>query len=206
MLTVEQFKKLFPLAKNPASWVESINKILPKYNITPGPRLWMFLAQCGHESAGFSVLQENLNYSKEGLLKVFPKYFTPELAEKCARKPQMIANIVYANRMGNGDTASNEGWFYRGQGCLQITSKDNMRKFSMDCYGDDRILKNPSLLTEPDAAIESACWFWKSRNLNKFCDTEDIIKVTKLINGGIHGLDCRLARYKTAKSVIPLNK
>ena len=107
LITVEEFVQLAPKAKNPDKWVAAINSVLPSYNITRGNRLAMFIAQCGHESAGFTVMQENLNYSADGLRKIFGKYFpTMELAQQYARQPEKIANRVYANRMGNGDESS----------------------------------------------------------------------------------------------------
>ena len=192
---------MFPRAKNVEEWVDAINTVLPEHDIDSGPRLWMFLAQCGHESAGFTVFQENLNYSRDALLRVFPKYFTPEMASRYARNPVAIANRVYANRMGNGDEASGDGWRYRGKGPIQITGKNNTTAF-LDMYFDgyDPDVA-PDELLRPEVGIAAACWFWNSRNLNKWSDEEDIVKVTKLINGGTHGLDDRRNRYAFIKKL-----
>lgn len=201
LIDENEFKLMFPRAKNVEEWVNAINTVLPEHGIDSGPRLWMFLAQCGHESAGFTVFQENLNYSRDALLRVFPKYFTPEMASRYARNPVAIANRVYANRMGNGDEASGDGWRYRGKGPIQITGKDNTTAF-LDMYFDgyDPDVA-PDELLKPEVGIAAACWFWNSRNLNKWSDEEDIVKVTKLINGGTHGLDDRRNRYAFIKKL-----
>lgn len=193
---------MFPKAEDTDLWVNAINEILPEYEIYEGPRLWMFLAQCGHESAGFTVFQENLNYSKEGLLRVFPKYFDAISAAKYARNPKAIANRVYANRMGNGDESSGDGWFYRGKGPIQITGKTNTMTFFKHYFPEDAPGCVPDMLLQPDVGIAAACWFWKSRNLNEYCDDEDVVTVTKRINGGTHGLDDRIGRYEYIKDLL----
>lgn len=196
-----EFILMFPRAKNVGEWVDAINNVLPANGIYNGPSYWMFLAQCGHESAGFTVFQENLNYSKDGLLRVFPKYFNERTAAQYARKPQAIANRVYANRMGNGDEASGDGWRYRGKGPIQITGKNNTLAF-LDWYvGEYDLETGPDLLLEPEVGIAAACWFWNSRDLSKYAEDEDIVKVTKLINGGTHGLDDRKNRYAYIKNL-----
>ena len=149
-----------------------------------------FLAQVAHESGGLKYSAENLNYSAQGLRSVFGKYFkTNDIAALYARKPEKIANRVYADRMGNGNEASGDGWKFRGRGLIQLTGKDNYQQFAKD-YGIDCV-NNPDLLLDPQFALASACWFWQKRNLNTFADKDDIVMVTKRINGGVNGLNDR---------------
>jgi len=172
--------------------------LLNKYEINTPLRLAHFFAQLHHES-GLKPIQENLNYSKEGLLRTFPKYFTPQLAEQYARKPQAIANRVYANRMGNGNEASGEGFRYRGRGHIQLTGKSNYIALSKDTGVD--YVNNPDwLLREADALI-SALWFWKKNNLNSFSDKDDIKGLTKRINGGFNGLADRIKHTNNYKTI-----
>ena len=203
LLSLEEFCKIFPKCREPEAWCQAINDVAPEFGIMNGPRLWMFLAQCGHESAGLTVFQENLNYSRDALLRVFPKYFNRGNVDMYARKPQMIANRVYANRMGNGPEESGDGWRFRGKGPIQITGAENTLNFSEYWFKDrETVLKNPEVLLEPDVGIAAACWFWKTRNLNELCDMENIVAVTKRINGGTHGLEDRQNRYAYVKSLL----
>lgn len=198
---IEDFKALFPQNKTPQVWVDALNDILPKYGINTLNRVSGFLAQCGHESNGFTVLKENLNYSVDGLLKVFPKYFkTKEIATQYARKPEKIASRVYANRIGNSDEASGDGWKYRGRGALQNTGKSNYVELSK--LFQKTLDETVAYLETPKGAIEGACVFWKTRKLNEVCDTDDILKMTKIINGGTHGLEDRKAKYTKAKALL----
>lgn len=150
----------------------------------------MFLAQCGHESVGFSVFTENLNYSDYALTQVFRKYFDKNTAVKYARKPEQIANRVYTNRMGNGDEASGDGWKYRGRGLIQITGKKNYIAFR-NWLGRDFALHE--LAEDLDLAVSAAVWYWQANELASLASVE---KVTIRINGGTNGLDdrCRLFR------------
>lgn len=192
----EQFKKIFPLCKNHETLVSAMNTLLPKYQITTKIRIASFLAQCGHESGGWRVFSENLNYSSEALLKVFGKYFKNLQATKVyARNPTKIANLVYANRMGNGDYSSGDGWKYRGRGPIQLTGKYNYTAFSTDSGID--VVSSPDLLSDdPSTALLSALWFWEKNKLNALSDTGDIMAVTKKINGGYNGLEDRTEYYK----------
>lgn len=145
-----------------------------------------FLGQCYHETGGFKVFEENLNYSKEGLLRVFPKYFTPQEAALYARLPKKIASRVYANRMGNGDEASGDGWTYRGRGAIQLTGKSNYQSYR-------GIGNEDSLLT--DKAFDVALWYFKSRRIWPLCSEVtlyNIGRVTRKINGGTNGIDDRI--------------
>lgn len=193
--------KILPQCKNPEEWAFELSVVLPSYGITTKEDIAMFLAQCGHESLDFNVLSENLNYSAEGLRKVFPKYFPDDhTAWRYARQPVWIASRVYAGRMGNASEKSQEGWFFRGRGLLQVTGKNNYRSCSMYLFGDNRLLDNPDLLTKPEYALLSACWFWKVNGLSKY--SKDIQKATRIINGGRNGLAHREAIYKQALKVL----
>lgn len=171
---------------------------LKQAGITDKKRLAHFLAQCSHESANFTVVYENLNYSAKGLLSIFPKYFTPEQAAAYERKPQMIANKVYANRMGNGNEMSGDGYAYRGRGYIQLTGKDNYKQFTdyikSDCVTDP----NKVALVYP---LTSALFFFTKNNIWSICDqgaTPDIVrKVTLKVNGGTHGLEDRQKKFDT---------
>jgi putative chitinase len=165
--------------------------LLQQYQVVGVLRLSHFFGQIHHES-NLKPVSENLNYSESGLLTIFPKYFTKETAKLYARKPQQIANIVYANRMGN--TGSNDGWNYRGRGFIQITGKTNYTKLSSDTGID--YISNPDLLLQESDAMLSALWFWKSINGNKWADKDDVKTITKLINGGFNGLSDRQAKVK----------
>ena len=204
-ITVEQFKELFPKNANAQEWTDALNDILPDFEINTPKRVAAFLAQCGHESGGFSVLKENLNYSAEGLNKIFKKYFpTLESAQPYARQPEKIANKVYANRMGNGDEASGDGWRYRGRGPIQLTGKDNYRAFANDYFEDPQtLLDDPDLLIDHiPTSLLAAVWFWQKNKLNVQADAGDIKMMTKKINGGFIGLEDRIKHYEHALHVL----
>lgn len=193
MTNKDIFNGLFPKAK--AGVFEALQK-LPLYDIDSKERIAMFLAQCGHESAGFSVLSENLNYSSKALRAVFSKYFkTQAAADEYARQPEKIANRVYANRMGNGPESSGDGWKYRGRGCIQLTGKDNYIKFAQD-FNKPEVIYNPELVSTPEYAVLSAIWFWNKNDLNRYADAHDVKGITKRINGGLNGYDDRNALYQ----------
>ena len=155
--------------------------LLGRYGVNTILRQSMFLAQMDHES-GLKPISENLNYSESGLLKIFSKYFTPTEAKKFARNPEKIANRVYADRMGNGNECSGDGWKYRGRGFIQLTGKNNYKALSNDTNID--YLNNPDwLLREADAMI-AALWYWDTNNLNKWADLGDIDTVSDIINIG----------------------
>ena len=196
-LTSEKLKKV---SSKLAEHSEAVIAIFAKYEINTLNRVAGFLAQCAHESGTFSITKENLNYSAAGLLKIFKKYFTEATAAQYARKPEMIANKVYANRMGNGDEKSGDGFRYRGRGFIQLTGKENYSSFakSINKTLDETI----AYLETFEGAIESACWYWKSRNLNATCDKNDIISMTEKINGGTIGLEDRKAKYEKYKSLL----
>jgi putative chitinase len=193
------------VTKDTDKWFDALALALPieGYDINTIERVSAFLSQCMHESAGFKFLEENLNYSKEGLMKVFPRYFPTEaLAAQYARKPEEIANRVYANRIGNGDEASGDGWRFRGRGLIQLTGRANYTSFSMDVMGDDTIVNNPEMVSSPEYAVLSACWYWKKNRLNQYADSCDNITLTKRINGGTNGLDDRIKYYNKIRSIL----
>lgn len=163
--------------------------LLHKNGITSNLRLAHFWAQLHHES-NLKPISENLNYSQNALIRVFKKYFpTTYAASRYARKPKEIANKVYANRMGNGDQSSGDGWRYRGRGFIQLTGKNNYRALSQATGVD--YLSNPDwLLKEPDAMI-AALWFWNTERLNKYADADNLEQLTRRINGGYNGLQHR---------------
>jgi putative chitinase len=203
-LTLQQLKQLLP--KNPyvEHWHNALAQLLPDYEINTPQRIAAFIAQCAHESAGFTALKENLNYKPATLRKIFGKYFPNDAiaAEYCSRsnKQQAIANKVYANRMGNGDEASGDGWRYAGKGLIQLTGKENYTWFAAS-LGITVEEASEYLLTFEGAA-QSACWFWETNNLNQWADKGDILTLTKRINGGTIGLDDRIKHYEHALHVL----
>ena len=201
--TEEAVHHLIPKVKNFEEWYSNLINILPEYDIDTPKRVAAFMAQCGHESGGFTLMQENLNYSAKGLRGTFGKYFpNDEVAKLYERKPQMIANRVYGNRMGNGDEASGEGWYFRGRGIIQITGKNNYTKCSQSLFESNVLVENPDLLLESEYAIHSACWFWSAARLNELSDIGDIKTMTKRINGGFIGLEDRINHYNHAIEIL----
>jgi len=163
--------------------------LFEKYGLNTRLRIAHFMAQIEHES-GLKPISENLNYSTSGLMDIFEKYFpVSDIAFIYARQPEKIANRVYANRMGNGDETSGDGWKYRGRGFIQITGKENYLKLANDTNLD--CLNNPDLLLKEANAMISALWFWNLKGLNKLADKNDIIGITKKINGGLNGIEHR---------------
>lgn len=167
------------------------------YEINTPQRAAMFLANVMHESGNLAHFEENLNYSVEGLQKVFGKYFkTSAEAAAYAHKPQQIANRVYANRMGNGDEKSGDGWRYRGRGSIMITGKSNVKAYSDSELCEDDVLSKPLLLTKFPHAYKSAMWFWQKNGCNQLADRNDFEGVVKRINGGTLGLSNRMYLYR----------
>lgn len=198
-MTLETLKQIMP--RCPDEWGRALLTALPDYDINTPLRQAAFIAQVAHESAQLTRVEENLNYSAEGLRKIFPKYFpTDELAAQYARKPQKIASRVYASRMGNGDEASFEGWRYHGRGPIQLTGRDNYRLCGAALALD--LLEDPDQLLMPEAGIESACWYWTGRGLNTLADINDFKTITKRINGGLIGLEDREKYYQRAMEVL----
>jgi putative chitinase len=202
MIALVQLQKIFPktTVETLSKYVEPLIKVFKTYEINTSLRQAHFLAQIGHESGGFNFTKENLNYSADALLKVFPKYFNADSAASHARNPQMIANRVYSNRMGNGDVASNDGFTYRGRGLIQLTGKTNYTAFGK-AVGLDLAKVVPYLET-PEGAAMSAGWFWDTNKLNAKADADNIQSVTKTINGGTNGMDDRMAILARAKAAL----
>ena len=187
----------------PESVIAQIPDTAKKFNITNNLRLAHFLAQCGHESAGFKAVSENLNYSADGLKKIFGKYFPGNLNESYARQPEKIAARVYASRMGNGDESTKEGFKFRGRGYIQLTGKSNYTNFTK-FIGEDCVA-NPDLVATK-YPLASAAFFFDSNKLWSICDkgADDatVTAVTKRVNGGIIGLDHRLKEFKKIYSLL----
>ena len=182
-------------------WYSALTEILPEYEINTPARVAAFVAQCAHESGGFRLLKENLNYKAASLRKVFPKYFPDDsIAAQYANKPEMIANRVYGNRMGNGDEASGDGYRYCGRGLIQLTGKENYSWFAASL--DMAVEEVPEYLATFEGAVQSACWFWETNNLNQWADKGDILTLTKRINGGTIGLEDRVKHYNHALHVL----
>lgn len=202
MLTKEKIVHLLHGNPEAEAWADAALEILPKYEINTPNRVAGFFAQCGHESMGFKVLEENLHYRAETLDKIFPKYFknAGRDANAYAKQPEKIANVVYASRMGNGDTASGDGYRFRGRGVIQLTGRDNYTNFGKTIgMTAEQVI---DYVTTKKGALESACWYWNSRNINAACDANDITKMTKLINGGTIGLADRQKHYNEALAIL----
>ena len=203
-LTQAQLKQLLP--KNPyvEHWHKALSQLLPDYEINTPRRVAAFIAQCSHESGGFMVLKENLNYRAASLRKLFPKYFPDDaIAQRYASMPnkqEAIANRIYANRMGNGPEESGDGYRYCGRGLIQLTGRQNYTWFAAS------LEISPEEATEYlgtfEGAAQSACWFWETNKLNQWADAGDIVTLTKRINGGTSGLEDRIKHYEHALHVL----
>jgi putative chitinase len=201
-------------------WAGPLTDACARFGIDTPDRVAAFLAQCAHESARFSTTVESLNYSDAGLARTWPKRFAqvnlltgtilrdargnplPNTAAiKLARRPEAIANTVYANRIGNGDVASGDGWRFRGRGLIQLTGRANYAEYASAMEAHDFIMKNPDLVGHPPHAATSAAWFWSRRGLNALADAGDLEAMTRVINGGTHGIENRALLYASARQV-----
>lgn len=211
-LQKEHLAKLIPGNKDVDAWHEALVDVLPKYGINTQRRMAHFISQCAHESNNFRSLEENLNYSEKALNAVFGRYFgtggTKRNAAEYARNPEKIANYVYMDEFRKykmGNVNEGDGWLFRGRGLKQLTGRENYTAFgkSVDMTAEEAA----AYVATPKGAVESACWFWDSRNLNAIADTDDVIKMTKKINGGDIGLKDRQQRYTKAMHVFgsPVN-
>lgn len=207
LLTEAQLAAMIPTNKEVGEWCVALNEMLPKYGITTDKRIASFISQCAHESMDFRVLEENLNYKEATLLRVFPRYFGPgkENAAEYAGKPEKIANYVYMDKNRSkagalGNTQEGDGFLFRGKGLKQVTGRSNTTAFGKT-VGMTAEEAAKYLMTKK-GALESALWFWGSRNLNEVADTGDIVKLTKIINGGDIGLADRQARYAKAMAAL----
>jgi putative chitinase len=202
MITLEQLNEAFPDAteEDVAKYYNGFIQVFEDYEINTPKRQAAFIAQVAHESGQLRHVVENLNYSAQGLMKIFKKYFTTQTAAQYARQPEKIANRVYGNRMGNGPESSGEGWMFRGRGLIQLTGKSNYSEFAEDM--EMSLEEAIAYLETPEGAVESAAWFWNKRNLNSLADRGDIVTMTKRINGGTNGLQERIELYEHALSIL----
>ena len=206
-LTLDQLRACLPEAKtaNLEKFLEGINETFEHFEINTPKRCAMFLAQTAHESGNFAATQENLNYSAKGLVGTFKKYFpSPDSTIGYERKPDRIANRVYANRMGNGNEQSGDGFKYRGRGLIQLTGKDNYTNCGLALLMD--LTTDPDQVANNPVAVLSAGWFWDTRRLNQWADKGDVLTVTKKINGGTIGLEDRKKHYEHILEVLELVK
>ena len=203
IITVEQFKKIFPKAKA-EEFVPILVDLLPANGIDTLKRVSAFLSQCGHECGEFTVFVENLNYSAAGLRTTFPKYFPDDkVAEEYARKPEKIANRVYGGRMGNGPENTGDGWKYRGRGLIQITGKNNYTAYAK--HANVPFEKVTEYCEKIEGIIDSAIFFWTTNSLNKHADTGDFTALTKAINGGTNGIEHRSKLYMALMTELSTN-
>jgi putative chitinase len=206
-ITKDQLLHIVPAAKNSKlsldDLVNDMNEVFEDAanNLDTAHRQAAFIAQCAHESGSFCHVSENLNYKAEGLTKIFHKYFpTLEEANAYAHNSEKIGNKIYANRMGNGDEDSGDGYKYHGRGFIQLTGKSNYEHCGA-AIGVD-LVENPDYLTTPKGALQSAVWFWNTHNLSPLADADDILHITKKINGGTIGLEDRTNLFQKAKEVL----
>jgi putative chitinase len=194
MITLEQFQDTIGSNPYTEQWLEALNKLLPDYDINTPQRIAAFMAECAHESGNFTAIQENLNYRAESLRKVWPTHFeTDAIAAQYAHKQEAIANRAYAGRMGNGNEASGDGWKFCGRGLIQLTGRENYQFFA-DSVGMS-IDDVPAYMATFEGAVQSACYFWESNDLNKLADAGAIDHISRIINGGNLGLKERHENY-----------
>lgn len=203
MYTLSILSELFPKTKQSQleKFIDPLNMTIQRFGIDANyVRAAAFIAQIGHESGGLNFVRENLNYSKDGLLKIFPKYFTEQTAAQYARNPPAIASKVYGGRMGNGDESSQEGWKFSGRGLIQLTGKNNYTRFAADMgMSLDEAVE---YLETTEGAAMSAGWFWDVSKLNSIADSGDFVLLTKRINGGTIGLADRQHHYDVALQLL----
>ena len=181
-------------------WLDPLNATFDRFDISTAIRQACFIGQVAHESGGFKFLVENLNYRAEALQKIWPKRFDSNKAQSCQRNPRMIANVVYSGRMGNRDEASDDGWRFRGRGCIQLTGHANYFHAGQ-ALGVDFVME-PDLVATPQYAMLTAGWFWDTHKLNQFADARDYKGMTKKINGGFIGLDDRIKHIEEALAIL----
>jgi len=201
--SILELSQLKQMVRNPHidHWHEAIDQLLPDYEINTPARVAAFVAQCAHESGNFVFVKENLNYKAASLMKTFGKYFpTMDMAMQYEKRPEKIANRVYASRMGNGDEASGDGYRFCGRGLIQLTGRDNYTFFAGSL--GIPVEEASEYLSTFEGAVQSACWFWETNNLNRFADAGDIKGLTRAINGGYIGLEDRISHYEHALHVM----
>src|SRR5688500_17337885 len=199
-LTAEQLRTIMPRADTP-KWLDPLNKAMAERQIDTPQRTAAFLAQIAHESGELTNLDEKLSYSAARMCQVWPKRFpTLEAALPYARNPEKLANRVYAGRLGNGDEATGDGWRYRGRGLIQLTGRSNYEAFA-EWIGDERVMVEPDLVST-EYAVHSAVFFWIKNDLNRLADTDDVVGLTKRINGGTNGLAHRRELLNKANGLL----
>jgi putative chitinase len=182
-------------------WVDALNETFERFGIVTHAQQASFIGQCGHECGNFKVLEENLNYRAETLMKLWKSRFpTLEIANEYSRNPKKIANKVYASRMGNRDESSGDGFRFRGRGCIQLTGHANYFHAGKAC-GEDFVM-NPDLVATPKYAAMTAGWFWNTHKLNQYADARDYVSMTKKINGGTIGLNDRVKHISHALEIL----
>jgi len=200
MVTLDLLTHVCPHTKSSIleGYLEPLNTVAEYYEMNANPaRLAGFIAQTAHESGGYTTIKENLNYSAKGLMGTFKKYFpSDDIANQYAKKPERIANRVYANRMSNGDESSGDGYRFCGRGLIQLTGRANYTKFANDLGMS--LEETVAYLETPNGAVSSAGWFWDNNKLNQYCDSGDFVTLTKRINGGTIGLEDRKHHYEIA--------
>lgn len=197
-ITPEFFKSVFPTAIEADEWVDALNVTLPTFDIDTLDRVAGFLSQCGAETGGWRWFEENMNYSADRMMQVWPRIFNRELANKCHYKPVLVASYAYGNRMGNGPAETEDGWKFRGRGPIHLTGRNNYLHFARDVYpgNEDFIMEDPDVLvTDKSVSIATATWYWTINNINVYADARDVRRMTKAVNGGYNGLDHRQAYY-----------
>ena len=201
---IEMLKEMGVSNNDAEQYIRQLEEVLPKFGIAESKlRLAHFFAQVLHESGCMRFDMENLNYSSEALAKVFGKYFkTKEEADACARQPEKIANRVYANRMGNRGETSGDGWKYRGRGLIQLTGRSNYKAFA-EWVGDERVVDEPDLVAS-EYAVHSAVFFWVKNDLNKLADKDDVVGLTRRVNGGENGLAHRRELLNKANGLLSM--
>ena len=200
-MTQEQLSQIIPNNPHASYWYDALSACLPDYDINSVPRIAAFIAQCAHESANFTTVIENLNYKAESLMRTWPNRFpTIDIANQYAHNQQAIANKVYADRMGNGDESSGDGYKYCGRGLIQLTGKENYKLFADSI--STPLEKIPDFLVTFEGATQGSAWFWEYNDLNTLADAGDIRGMTKKINGELLGIDDRISKYNMALQIL----
>ena len=200
-ITPARMRAFAPHCADPDGWAAALTAAGAKFMINTADRVAHFMAQTGEETGGYTVFEENLDYSAAALLRQWPNHFqTPEIADAYARQPEKIANRAYANRYGNGDEASGDGWRYRGRGPIQITFKAIYAAAAKEIGAD--CVANPDLLLVPANGALSTAAYWAQRGCNPMADRNDLIGITRLVNGGLGNLDHRQLMLTTWRNVV----
>lgn len=210
-ISKEQLVQIIPECAHVVDrYLEHLNEAFDRFDITTSLRQAAFIAQVGHESSRLTRVEENLNYSANGLIRTFPNHFTADNAKEFAYKPMRIANKVYANLLGNGDEVSGDGWKFRGRGLIQVTLKNNYKLRGKRLVQNELyFVDSPDLLLQPEWAVRTACDYWDDNHLNVLADENDVADfkaLTKKINRALRGLDDRLSIWNKAKEVFGITE